>query len=100
MENISRLNHFYQFDYKLKIKLFLKLTALILGVNLFYILTFVIIYSDNTSAFFIYNPFFSPFIPLPISFMTLGNLPAPKSTKTITRINNNSPIPIDIIFFK
>lgn len=62
MENISRLNHFYQFDYKLKIKLFLKLTALILGVNIFYVLAFAITNSNNTSTFFIYNPFFSPFI--------------------------------------
>ena len=62
MENISRLNHFYQFDYKLKIKLFLKLTSLILGVNIFYVLAFAITNSNNTSAFFIYNPFFSPFI--------------------------------------
>ena len=56
MENISRLNHFYQFDYKLKIKLFLKLMALILGVNIFYVLAFAI--SNNTSTFFIYNPFY------------------------------------------
>ena len=62
MENISRLNHFYQFDYKLKIKLFLKLMALILGVNIFYVLAFAITNSNNTSTFFIYNPFFSPFI--------------------------------------
>ena len=62
MFNISRLNHFFQFDYKLKIKLFLKLTALILGVNIFYVLAFAIFKSNSTSAFFTYNPFLSPFI--------------------------------------
>ena len=62
MFNISRLNHFCQFDYKLKIKLFLKLTVLILGVNIFYVLAFAIFKSNSTSAFFTYNPFLSPFI--------------------------------------
>lgn len=62
MKNISILNNINSFDYKLKLKLLLKLVSIILGVNLFYILTFVIINSNNTSAFFIYNPFFSPFI--------------------------------------
>jgi membrane associated rhomboid family serine protease len=62
MKNVILINILKQLDYKLKFKLFFKLVLTILGVNLFYIIAFAIFKSNNTSAFFIYNPFFSPFI--------------------------------------
>ena len=55
-------NTLKQFNYQLKIKLFIKLTALILGVNLFYILTFIIFPYEETSSLFTYIPLFNPFI--------------------------------------
>lgn len=58
----SLLNSLKQFDYKLKFKLFIKLTTIILALNLIYILFFAIFSSEMASTFFIYNPFFSPFI--------------------------------------
>jgi hypothetical protein len=60
----------------------------------------VIIFNDDQSVLEPeFKPFFKPLIPLPISFITCGNLPAPNKTKTITNINNNSPTPIDIVIF-
>lgn len=58
----SLLNSLKQFDYKLKFKLFIKLTTIILALNLIYILFFAIFSSEMASTLFIYNPFFSPFI--------------------------------------
>jgi membrane associated rhomboid family serine protease len=58
----SFLNSLKQFDYKLKFKLFIKLTTIILALNLIYILFFAFFSSDIASTLFIYNPLFSPFI--------------------------------------
>ncbi len=58
----SLLNSLKQFDYKLKLKLFIKLTTIILALNLIYILFFAIFSSEIASTLFIYNPLFSPFI--------------------------------------
>ena len=58
----SLLNSLKQFDYKLKLKLFIKVTTIILALNLIYILFFAIFSSEIASTLFIYNPLFSPFI--------------------------------------
>ena len=58
----SLLNSLKQFDYKFKFKLFIKLTTIILALNLIYILFFAIFSSEMASTLFIFNPLFSPFI--------------------------------------
>jgi hypothetical protein len=62
METKTFLNSLKQFECQLKIKLFIKLTAIILVLNIIYIVFFAIFSSEITSVLFIYNPIFSPFI--------------------------------------
>jgi membrane associated rhomboid family serine protease len=62
MQTFSFINTLKQFKYKLKFKLFIQLTALILGVNLFYILIFIIFPYEETSSLFTCIPIFNPFI--------------------------------------
>ena len=62
METNSFINTLKQLNYKLKFKLFIQLTALILSVNLFYILTFIFFPYEETSSLFTYIPLFNPFI--------------------------------------
>ena len=62
METNSFINTLKQLNYKLKFKLFIQLIALILSVNLFYILTFIFFPYEETSSLFTYIPLFNPFI--------------------------------------
>jgi membrane associated rhomboid family serine protease len=62
METYSFIKELKSVKYKLKFKLFIQLTAIILSINLFYILTFIFFPYENTSSIFTYIPIFNPFI--------------------------------------
>jgi membrane associated rhomboid family serine protease len=62
METYSFIKELKSFKYKLKFKLFIQLTAIILSINLFYILTFIFFPYEDTSSIFTYIPIFNPFI--------------------------------------